>query len=62
MWWLQVRLPGSPAPARVKLTLPPVLRAEEDFVFPLIVNMWVILDFDCLWESVNFHQCNTRKI
>ena len=52
---MQVRLPGSPAPARVKLTLPPVLRAEEDFVFPLIVNMWVILDFDCLWESVNLH-------
>ena len=26
--------------ARVKLTLPPVLREEEDFQFPLIVNMW----------------------
>ena len=25
--------------ARVKLTLPPVLREEEDFLFPLIVNM-----------------------
>ena len=33
-------LPSSPASvARVKLTLPPVLREEEDFSFPLLVNM-----------------------
>ena len=36
---LTLPLPGSPAPARVKLLFPPVLREEEDFVFPLIVNM-----------------------
>ena len=36
---LIVPLHGSLAPARVKLTLPPVLREDEDFVFPLIINM-----------------------
>ena len=38
---LEVTLPleDSPAPARVRLTLPPVLREEEDFTFPLIVNV-----------------------
>ena len=34
-----VHLPGTKFKARVKLTLPPVLREEEDFIFPLIVNM-----------------------
>ena len=36
---LSLPLEESPAPARVRLTLPPVLREEEDFTFPLIVNM-----------------------
>ena len=30
---------SSAALARVKLTLPPVLREDEDFAFPLLVNM-----------------------
>ena len=34
-----VTLPGSAVPARVKLTLPPVLREAEDYKFPLLVNM-----------------------
>ena len=34
-----VQIPGTDFKARVKLTLPPVLREEEDFVFPLIVNV-----------------------
>ena len=36
---LTVPLPGSITPARVKLIVPPVLREEEDFVFPLLINM-----------------------
>ena len=36
---LSLPLEESPVDARVKLTLPPVLREEEDFTFPLIVNM-----------------------
>ena len=36
---LSLPLEESPVAARVKLTLPPVLREEEDFTFPLIVNM-----------------------
>lgn len=36
---LSLPLEDSLAPARVRLTLPPVLREEEDFSFPLIVNM-----------------------
>jgi len=35
-----VHLPGTKFKARVKLTLPPVLREEEDFIFPLIVNIY----------------------
>ena len=36
---LSLPLEESPVAARVKLTLPPVLREEEDFTFPVIVNM-----------------------
>ena len=37
---LSLPLPSSPgAVARVKLSLPPVLREDEDFSFPLLVNM-----------------------
>ena len=37
---LSLPLPSSPGSlARVRLTLPPVLREEEDFSFPLLVNM-----------------------
>ena len=39
---MEFSLPLSSSPAtmaRVKLTLPPVLREEEDFSFPLLVNM-----------------------
>ena len=36
---LSVALRDSSAPARVKLTLPPVLREDEDYKFPLLVNM-----------------------
>ena len=32
-------IPGTNFKARVKLTIPPVLREEEDFVFPLLVNV-----------------------
>jgi len=35
-----IPLPNSEYRARVKLTLPPVLREEEDFQFPLIVNIY----------------------
>ena len=34
----QVRLRAG-AGARVRLTLPPVLRGTEDYKFPLLVNM-----------------------
>ena len=34
-----VTIPGTNYKARVKLTIPPVIREEEDFVFPLIVNV-----------------------
>jgi len=33
-------IPGTNFKARVKLTIPPVLREEEDFVFPLLVNVY----------------------
>ena len=36
---MEVTLPGSSVPARVGLTLPPVLRESEDYKFPLLVNM-----------------------
>ena len=36
---MEVTLPGSPVPARLSLTLPPVLREAEDYKFPLLVNM-----------------------
>ena len=40
--FLEVDLPDSEVNAQVKLTLPPVLREEEDYQFPLIVNVWVL--------------------
>eukprot|EP00090_Calanus_glacialis_P007913 TRINITY_DN16308_c0_g1_i1.p1 TRINITY_DN16308_c0_g1~~TRINITY_DN16308_c0_g1_i1.p1 ORF type:complete len:847 (-),score=98.44 TRINITY_DN16308_c0_g1_i1:552-3092(-) len=35
-----IHLPGTNFKARVKLTLPPVLREEEDFTFPLLINVY----------------------
>ena len=37
--FLWVELANSRAKARVKLTLPPVLRHEEEYKFPLIVHV-----------------------
>jgi hypothetical protein len=37
--FLSVELANSRTKARVKLTLPPVLRHEEEYKFPLIVHV-----------------------
>ena len=37
--FLSVELPNTKARARVKLTLPPVLRHEEEYKFPLILHV-----------------------
>ena len=39
-----IPLPGTNFKARVKLTLPPVLREEEDFTFLLLIKVSVKLD------------------
>ena len=36
---LSVSLPGTSTKARIKLTLPPVLKESEDYKFPLLVYM-----------------------
>ena len=45
---MKVSLPGTNRKAQVQLTLPPVLREEEDFKFPLVVNM-LVKSYRCLW-------------